>query len=42
MENSIMSAEAATISLDNPVFQLYLLAASIMILKLMVQPWITV
>ena len=30
------------ISLDNPVFQTYLLAASIMILKLMLQPWITV
>ena len=30
------------LSLDNPVFQIYLIAASIMILKLMIQPWITV
>jgi glutathione S-transferase len=37
-----MPAEITTISLTNPVFHTYLLAASIMILKLMVQPWITV
>lgn len=37
-----MPAEITTISLANPVFHTYLLAASIMILKLMVQPWITV
>ena len=37
-----MPAEVTTISLTNPVFHTYLLAASIMILKLMVQPWITV
>jgi uncharacterized MAPEG superfamily protein len=30
------------LSLDNPVFQTYLIAASIMILKLMLQPWMTV
>lgn len=30
------------LSLDNPVFHVYLIAASIMILKLMIQPWITV
>jgi uncharacterized MAPEG superfamily protein len=30
------------LSLDNPVFQIYLIAAAIMILKLMIQPWITV
>jgi glutathione S-transferase len=29
-------------SLDNPVFHTYLIAAAIMILKLMIQPWITV
>ncbi|NQV71038.1 MAG: MAPEG family protein [Pseudohongiella sp.] len=29
-------------SLDNPVFQTYMLAASIMLLKLMFQPWMTV
>ena len=30
------------LSLENPVFHIYLIAASIMILKLMIQPWITV
>jgi len=30
------------LSLDNPVFHTYLIAAAIMILKLMLQPWITV
>jgi glutathione S-transferase len=30
------------LSLDNPVFHVYLVAAAIMILKLMIQPWITV
>ena len=30
------------LSLDNPVFHVYLIAAAIMILKLMIQPWITV
>ena len=30
------------LSLDNPVFHIYLIAAAIMILKLMIQPWITV
>ena len=37
-----MPVEIATLSLENPVFHIYLLAASIMILKLMIQPWITV
>jgi glutathione S-transferase len=41
-EHYVMPAEITTISLTNPVFHTYLLAASIMILKLMVQPWITV
>ena len=30
------------LTLDNPVFHTYLLAAAIMILKLMLQPWMTV
>ena len=37
-----MLAETTTLSLENPVFHTYVLAASIMILKLMIQPWITV
>lgn len=37
-----MPADSALLTLENPVFQTYLLAASIMILKLMIQPWITV
>ena len=37
-----MNTTAALLSLDNPVFHTYLLAASIMLLKLMLQPWITV
>lgn len=37
-----MPVETATLSLENPVFHTYLLAAAIMILKLMIQPWITV
>jgi len=37
-----MPIEPASLSLENPVFHLYVLAASIMILKLMIQPWITV
>lgn len=32
----------ATLSLENPVFWTYTLAASIMLLKLMLQPWMTV
>ena len=31
-----------TLSFENPVFQTYVIAAAIMILKLMLQPWITV
>ena len=37
-----MSVDPAVLSLDNPVFRTYVLAASIMILKLMLQPWMTV
>lgn len=37
-----MAVHAAVLGLENPVFQSYLLAASIMILKLMLQPWMTV
>jgi len=37
-----MSSEMALLSLENPVFHTYVLAAAIMILKLMAQPWITV
>ena len=32
----------STLSLENPVFWTYALAASIMLLKLMLQPWMTV
>ena len=32
----------AILTLDNPVFRVYAITASIMILKLMLQPWITV
>ena len=37
-----MPVETTALSLANPVFETYVLAASIMILKLMLQPWITV
>lgn len=37
-----MPPDAALLSLQNPVFHTYLLAAGIMLLKLMIQPWITV
>ncbi|NVK41808.1 MAG: MAPEG family protein [Oceanospirillaceae bacterium] len=37
-----MSFDTALLSLDNPVFHVYALAASLMILKLMFQPWMTV
>lgn len=37
-----MPTEPALLSLENPVFHTYLIAAAIMILKLMLQPWITV
>jgi glutathione S-transferase len=37
-----MTTDTALLSLDNPVFQIYTIAAAIMILKLMIQPWITV
>ena len=37
-----MSVATAIMSLENPVFQTYVVAASIMILKLMLQPWMTV
>lgn len=37
-----MNLEPAALSLDNPVFHTYIVAATIMILKLMIQPWMTV
>ena len=37
-----MNSDVAVLSLSNPVFQTYMIAASIMILKLMLQPWMTV
>jgi glutathione S-transferase len=37
-----MAADTALLSLENPFFQTYALAAAIMILKLMLQPWMTV
>ena len=37
-----MSLETAALSLENPVFHTYMVAAAIMILKLMLQPWMTV
>jgi len=37
-----MPDHATTLSLANPVFQTYAITASIMLLKLMLQPWITV
>lgn len=37
-----MPTETALLSLENPVFHIYVIASAIMILKLMIQPWITV
>jgi glutathione S-transferase len=37
-----MTTANALVSLENPVFFSYMLAASIMLLKLMLQPWMTV
>jgi uncharacterized MAPEG superfamily protein len=37
-----MTFESATLSLENPVFYTYVLAATLMVLKLMMQPWMTV
>jgi len=37
-----MNVETAILTLENPVFHTYMIAASIMILKLMFQPWMTV
>ena len=37
-----MPVDTAILSFENPVFRTYVLAASIMILKLMLQPWMTV
>ena len=37
-----MPVDTATLSLTNPVFHTYAVAASIMVLKLMLQPWMTV
>lgn len=37
-----MAVGTAVLSFEDPVFQTYVIAASIMILKLMLQPWMTV
>ncbi len=37
-----MPIDPTILSLENPVFQTYLIAAAIMLLKLMLQPWMTV
>ena len=37
-----MNADVAVLTLENPVFSTYLVAATLMILKLMLQPWMTV
>lgn len=37
-----MTGDMMLLSTENPVFQTYLIAAAIMILKLMLQPWMTV
>ena len=37
-----MNADIAVLNLENPVFHTYVIAACIMILKLMLQPWMTV
>jgi len=37
-----MTVASTVLSLDNPVFRTYALGASIMLLKLMLQPWMTV
>jgi glutathione S-transferase len=37
-----MSFDPTNLTITNPVFHAYLLAASIMLLKLMLQPWMTV
>lgn len=37
-----MDTATSILSLDNPVFHTYMLTAAIMVLKLMLQPWITV
>lgn len=37
-----MNADTVVLTLENPVFQTYMIAAGMMILKLMLQPWMTV
>lgn len=37
-----MTTASTILNLDNPVFHLYVLAASLMLLKLLLQPWMTV
>lgn len=37
-----MNAASTLLTLENPVFQTFMIAASVMILKLMLQPWMTV
>jgi hypothetical protein len=41
-DECVMLVNTRLLSLENPVFQTYVLAASIMVLKLMLQPWMTV
>jgi glutathione S-transferase len=41
-EPFVMAVDTVALNLQNPVFQTYLVAAGIMILKLMLQPWMTV
>jgi glutathione S-transferase len=38
----MVNSAIALLNLENPVFHMYMIAASIMILKLMSQPWMTV
>jgi hypothetical protein len=40
-DECVMLVNTRLLSLENPVFQTYVLAASIMVLKLMLQPWMT-
>jgi hypothetical protein len=37
-----MSFDPSNLTITNPVFHAYVLAASLMLLKLMLQPWMTV
>jgi hypothetical protein len=41
-EQNVMTFDAGVMSFDNPVFQSYAIAACLMLLKMMLQPWMTV